>query len=176
MPSQEYERVIFQRHLASLPNFYRLLRLIHANDVECKDQHRRCCVSIVHAYFSALAIPVCTRQSWKCDAETVELGCGVGRSCLLEFPLSSADHKSPSRSSGLDRSESMLYAGSTSQLNGGGNVYLPDYSVRQLTPLQIIKVPSGCHFSHSSPALTRGSAVSPVTPCSRSPAATTRTQ
>lgn len=77
---------------------------------------------------------------------------------ILEFPLSSADHKSPSRSSGLDRSESMLYAGSTSQLNGGGNAYLPDYSVRQLTPLQIIKVPSGCHFSHNSPALTPGSA------------------
>lgn len=95
---------------------------------------------------------------------------------ILEFPLSSADHKSPSRSSGLDRSESMLYAGSTSQLNGGGNAYLPDYSVRQLTPLQIIKVPSGCRFSHNSPALTRGSAVLPVTLCPRSPAATTRTQ
>lgn len=26
------------------------------------------------------------------------------------------------------------------QLNGAGNVYLPDYSVRQLTHLQIIKV------------------------------------
>lgn len=28
------------------------------------------------------------------------------------------------------------------QLNGGGNVYLPDYTVRQLTHLQIIKVTS----------------------------------
>ncbi|MEQ2198029.1 hypothetical protein XENOCAPTIV_006572 [Xenoophorus captivus] len=49
-------------------------------------------------------------------------------------------HRSPSHSSGLERSESMLYAGSMGQLNGGGNFYLPDYSVRQLTPLQIIKV------------------------------------
>lgn len=33
------------------------------------------------------------------------------------------------------------------QLNGGGNAYLPDYSVRQLTHLQIIKVPSNlCSF------------------------------
>ncbi|MEQ2159126.1 hypothetical protein GOODEAATRI_019337, partial [Goodea atripinnis] len=47
---------------------------------------------------------------------------------------------SPSHSSGLERSESMLYAGSMGQLNGGGSFYLPDYSVRQLTPLQIIKV------------------------------------
>lgn len=34
----------------------------------------------------------------------------------------------------------MLYGGSTSQLNGAGNLYLPDYSVRQLTHLQVIKV------------------------------------
>lgn len=51
-----------------------------------------------------------------------------------------AVHRSPSRSSGLDRSEPMLYGGSMGQLNGGGNVYLPDYSVRQLTHLQVIKV------------------------------------
>lgn len=63
-----------------------------------------------------------------------------------DFPcnvmLSSAVNWSPSRSSGLDRSESMLHGGSMGQLNGGVNVYLPDYSVRQLTHLQIIKVPS----------------------------------
>lgn len=58
---------------------------------------------------------------------------------------SSAVHRSPSRSSGLDRSEPMLYGGSMSQLNGGGNVYLPDYSVRQLTHLQIIKVTPATH-------------------------------
>ncbi|XP_059903455.1 metal transporter CNNM1-like isoform X1 [Gadus macrocephalus] len=49
-------------------------------------------------------------------------------------------HRSPSRSSGLDRSESMLYGGSMNQLNGGGSAYLPDYSVRQLTPVQVIKI------------------------------------
>ncbi|KAK7930108.1 hypothetical protein WMY93_006503 [Mugilogobius chulae] len=49
-------------------------------------------------------------------------------------------HRSPSRSSGLERSESMLYGGSMSQLNGGSNLYLPDYSVRQLTHLQVIKI------------------------------------
>lgn len=59
----------------------------------------------------------------------------------------SAVHRSPSRSSGLDRSESMLYGGSMGQLNGGGNVYLPDYSVRQLTHLQIIKVTPEPHIT-----------------------------
>ena len=54
--------------------------------------------------------------------------------------LGSPVHRSPSRSSGLDRSESMLYGGSMNQLNGGGSAYLPDYSVRQLTPVQVIKV------------------------------------
>ena len=34
----------------------------------------------------------------------------------------------------------MLYGGSMNQLNGGGSAYLPDYSVRQLTPVQVIKV------------------------------------
>lgn len=61
---------------------------------------------------------------------------------LKSLRVLSADHRSPSRSSGLTRSESMLYGGSMGQLNGGVNVYLPDYSVRQLTHLQIIKVPS----------------------------------
>ncbi|KAJ0051073.1 hypothetical protein NL108_012276, partial [Boleophthalmus pectinirostris] len=54
-------------------------------------------------------------------------------------------HRSPSRSSGLDRSDSMLYGGSMGQLNGGSNLYLPDYSVRQLTHLQIIKI-SRSHY------------------------------
>uniref|UniRef100_A0A3P9IKC0 Metal transporter n=1 Tax=Oryzias latipes TaxID=8090 RepID=A0A3P9IKC0_ORYLA len=57
---------------------------------------------------------------------------------------------SPSRSSGLDHSESMLHGGSMGQLNGGVNVYLPDYSVRQLTHLQIIKITR----SHYQNALT----------------------
>uniref|UniRef100_A0A3B5M780 Metal transporter n=1 Tax=Xiphophorus couchianus TaxID=32473 RepID=A0A3B5M780_9TELE len=59
--------------------------------------------------------------------------------------IMSTVHRSPSHSS-----ESMLYAGSLGQLNGGGNFYLPDYSVRQLTPLQIIKITC----SHYQNALT----------------------
>ncbi|CAL8353144.1 unnamed protein product [Boreogadus saida] len=61
---------------------------------------------------------------------------------------------------GLDRSESMLYGGSMNQLNGGGSAYLPDYSVRQLTPVQVIK-----RYSH---LLARFLSI-------RSPGATTRT-
>lgn len=61
-------------------------------------------------------------------------------SCSVIKVLPCAVHRSPSRSSGLDRSETMLYGGSMGQLNGGGSVYLPDYSVRQLTHLQVIKV------------------------------------
>lgn len=57
-------------------------------------------------------------------------------------------HRSPSRSSGLDRSESMLYGGSMAQLNGGANLYLPDYSVRQLTHLQVIKI-SRSHYQNA---------------------------
>ncbi|MBN3295776.1 CNNM1 protein, partial [Amia calva] len=59
-------------------------------------------------------------------------------------------HRSPSRSSGLNRSDSMIYGGSMSQLNTGNNAYLPDYSVRQLTDLQIIKITR----SHYQNALT----------------------
>ncbi|KAM8858491.1 metal transporter CNNM1 [Spinachia spinachia] len=44
-----------------------------------------------------------------------------------------------SRSSGLNQSDSFL-SGSVGQLATGGGVYLPDYSVRQLTDLQIIKI------------------------------------
>lgn len=65
---------------------------------------------------------------------------------MFDIMSSFAVHRSPSRSSGLDRSESMLYGGSMSQLNGGGNVYLPDYSVRQLTHLQLIKVKPETHM------------------------------
>uniref|UniRef100_A0A3Q3RLM4 Metal transporter n=1 Tax=Mastacembelus armatus TaxID=205130 RepID=A0A3Q3RLM4_9TELE len=70
-------------------------------------------------------------------------------------------HRSPSRSSGLDRSESMLYGGSMGQLNGGGNVYLPDYSVRQLTHLQIIKI-TRSHYQNAVTATRMDS--SPQTP------------
>uniref|UniRef100_A0A1A8PH57 Metal transporter n=1 Tax=Nothobranchius rachovii TaxID=451742 RepID=A0A1A8PH57_9TELE len=70
-------------------------------------------------------------------------------------------HRSPSRSSGLDRSESMLYGGSMSQLNGGVNVYLPDYSVRQLTHLQVIKI-TRSHYQNALTATRMDS--SPQTP------------
>ncbi|XP_055745468.1 metal transporter CNNM4-like [Salvelinus fontinalis] len=46
-----------------------------------------------------------------------------------------------SGSSGLNQSDSVLSGGSVGQLSiGGGGVYLPDFCVRQLTDLQIIKV------------------------------------
>uniref|UniRef100_A0A8C5DFW2 Metal transporter n=1 Tax=Gouania willdenowi TaxID=441366 RepID=A0A8C5DFW2_GOUWI len=70
-------------------------------------------------------------------------------------------HRSPSRSSGLERSESMLYGGSMNQLNGGGNSYLPDYSVRQLTHLQIIKI-TRSHYQNAVTATRMDS--SPQTP------------
>ncbi|XP_067858161.1 metal transporter CNNM1 [Heptranchias perlo] len=55
-------------------------------------------------------------------------------------------NKSPSRSSGLQRSESasradrIEFGGSTHQLNLSSYNYLPDYSVRQLTDLQFVKI------------------------------------
>ncbi|KAK6300863.1 hypothetical protein J4Q44_G00289610 [Coregonus suidteri] len=70
-------------------------------------------------------------------------------------------HRSPSRSSGLDRSDSMLYGGSLGQLNGGGSVYLPDYSVRQLTHLQVIKI-TRSHYQNALTATRMDS--SPQTP------------
>lgn len=48
-----------------------------------------------------------------------------------------------SRASGLNQSDLLLSGGSVGQLalgGGGGGVYLPDYSVRQLTDLQVLKV------------------------------------
>ncbi|XP_034045049.1 metal transporter CNNM1-like [Thalassophryne amazonica] len=72
-----------------------------------------------------------------------------------------AVHRSPSRSSGLDRSDTMLYGGSMGQLNGAGNVYLPDYSVRQLTHLQIIKI-TRSHYQNAVTATRMDS--SPQTP------------
>uniref|UniRef100_A0A3Q4MF61 Metal transporter n=1 Tax=Neolamprologus brichardi TaxID=32507 RepID=A0A3Q4MF61_NEOBR len=80
---------------------------------------------------------------------------------IFDIISSFAVHRSPSRSSGLDRSESMLYGGSMSQLNGGGNVYLPDYSVRQLTHLQLIKI-TRSHYQNAVTATRMDS--SPQTP------------
>uniref|UniRef100_A0A3Q0SX33 Metal transporter n=1 Tax=Amphilophus citrinellus TaxID=61819 RepID=A0A3Q0SX33_AMPCI len=49
-------------------------------------------------------------------------------------------HRYSSRASSLNQSDSLLSGGSVGQLTAGGGVYLPDYSVRQLTDLQIIKI------------------------------------
>lgn len=51
-----------------------------------------------------------------------------------------------SRASSLNQSDSLLSGGSVGQLTAGGGSYLPDYSVRQLADLQIIKVTNinGC--------------------------------
>uniref|UniRef100_A0A4W4E5Y6 Metal transporter n=1 Tax=Electrophorus electricus TaxID=8005 RepID=A0A4W4E5Y6_ELEEL len=54
-------------------------------------------------------------------------------------------HRSPSRSSGLNHSDTTIHGGSLGQLSVGGGAYLPDYSVRQVTDLQIIKVPPTSH-------------------------------
>ncbi|XP_010781008.1 metal transporter CNNM1 [Notothenia coriiceps] len=66
-----------------------------------------------------------------------------------------------SRGSGLNHSESLLSGGSAGQLTTGGGVYLPDYSVRQLTDLQIIKITRN-HYQNALTATRMDS--SPQTP------------
>lgn len=59
------------------------------------------------------------------------------------FSAFCAGQRYSSRASGLNQSDLLSSGGSVGQLaagGGGGGVYLPDYSVRQLTDLQIIKV------------------------------------
>ncbi|XP_054634750.1 metal transporter CNNM1-like isoform X2 [Dunckerocampus dactyliophorus] len=75
--------------------------------------------------------------------------------------LMPADPRSPSRSNALDCSESAPHGGNASQLNGGSNVYLPDYSVRQLTHLQILKI-TRSHYQNAVTATMMDS--SPQTP------------
>ncbi|KAJ8404923.1 hypothetical protein AAFF_G00333100 [Aldrovandia affinis] len=77
------------------------------------------------------------------------------------MPSLSSVHRSPSRSSGLNRSDSMIYGGSMSQLNTSNSAYLPDYSVRQLTDLQIIKI-TRSHYQNAMMATRMDS--SPQTP------------
>ncbi|KPP60523.1 hypothetical protein Z043_121473, partial [Scleropages formosus] len=77
------------------------------------------------------------------------------------MPSLSAVHRSPSRSSGLNHSDSMTYGGSSSQLNSSGGAYLPDYTVRQLTDLQIIKI-TRSHYQNALTATRMDS--SPQTP------------
>lgn len=65
-----------------------------------------------------------------------------GPVCELLFPLCLGKGYS-SRASGLNQSDLLLSGGSVGQLaigGGAGGVYLPDYSVRQLTDLQVLKV------------------------------------
>lgn len=64
-----------------------------------------------------------------------------------------------SRSSGLNQSDSLLSGGSMGQLTTG--IYLPDYSVRQLSDLQIIKITRN-HYQNAMTATRMDS--SPQTP------------
>ncbi|XP_028279124.1 metal transporter CNNM1 [Parambassis ranga] len=66
-----------------------------------------------------------------------------------------------SRGSGLNQSDSLLSGGSVGQLTTGGGLYLPDYSVRQLTDLQIIKITKN-HYQNALTASRMDS--SPQTP------------
>uniref|UniRef100_A0A667XZC7 Metal transporter n=1 Tax=Myripristis murdjan TaxID=586833 RepID=A0A667XZC7_9TELE len=66
-----------------------------------------------------------------------------------------------SRGSGLNQSDSVLSGGSVGQLSTGAGVYLPDYSVRQLTDLQIIKITRN-HYQNALTATRMDS--SPQTP------------
>uniref|UniRef100_A0A3Q1H9H1 Metal transporter n=2 Tax=Anabas testudineus TaxID=64144 RepID=A0A3Q1H9H1_ANATE len=79
-----------------------------------------------------------------------------------------------SRGSGLNQSDSLLSGGSVGQLTtGGGGVYLPDYSVRQLTDLQIIKITRN-HYQNALTATRMDS--SPQTPDPVDPDAKGRSQ
>ncbi|KAM9726607.1 metal transporter CNNM1 [Menidia menidia] len=70
-------------------------------------------------------------------------------------------HRYSSRGSGLNQSDSLLSGGSVGQLTTGGGLYLPDYSVRQLTDLQIIKITRN-HYQNAVTATRMDS--SPQTP------------
>ncbi|XP_072534081.1 metal transporter CNNM1 isoform X1 [Salminus brasiliensis] len=70
-------------------------------------------------------------------------------------------HRSPSRSSGLNHSDTTIHGGSLGQLSISGGAYLPDYSVRQLTDLQIIKITRN-HYQNALTATRMDS--SPQTP------------
>ncbi|KAF0027464.1 hypothetical protein F2P81_020205 [Scophthalmus maximus] len=70
-------------------------------------------------------------------------------------------HRYSSRSSGLNQSDSLLSGSSVGQLAAGGGIYLPDYSVRQLTDLQIIKITRN-HYQNALMATRIDS--SPLTP------------
>ncbi|XP_068424576.1 metal transporter CNNM1 [Clinocottus analis] len=79
----------------------------------------------------------------------------------LIMPLPIVGQRYSSRGSGLNQSDSLLSGGSVGQLTAGGGVYLPDYSVRQLTDLQIIKI-TRIHYQNALMATRMDS--SPQTP------------
>lgn len=68
---------------------------------------------------------------------------------FASLPFPPAVNRSPSRCSGLNRSESPNrehndYGGSTTQLHSGSNnIYTPDYSVHILCDVQFVKVRAG---------------------------------
>ncbi|TRY84075.1 hypothetical protein DNTS_008923 [Danionella cerebrum] len=70
-------------------------------------------------------------------------------------------HRSPSPSSGLNHSDTTIHAGSLGQLSISSGPYLPDYTVRQLTDLQIIKITRN-HYQNALTATRMDS--SPQTP------------
>uniref|UniRef100_A0A671KJB4 Metal transporter n=1 Tax=Sinocyclocheilus anshuiensis TaxID=1608454 RepID=A0A671KJB4_9TELE len=76
-------------------------------------------------------------------------------------------HRSPSRSSGLNHSDTTIHRGSLGQLSISGGPYLPDYSVHQLTDLQIIKITRN-HYQNALTATRMDS--SPQTPDAESQA------
>uniref|UniRef100_A0A8C1KLE2 Metal transporter n=1 Tax=Cyprinus carpio TaxID=7962 RepID=A0A8C1KLE2_CYPCA len=76
-------------------------------------------------------------------------------------------HRSPSRSSGLNHLDTTIHGGSLGQLSISGGPYLPDYSVRQLTDLQIIKITRN-HYQNALTATRMDS--SPQTPDAESQA------
>ncbi|CAF94553.1 unnamed protein product, partial [Tetraodon nigroviridis] len=86
-----------------------------------------------------------------------------GTNVLLLPPLCAGKGYS-SRASGLNQSDLLLSGGSVGQLaigGGGGGVYLPDYSVRQLTDLQVLKI-TRSHYQNALTATRMDS--SPQTP------------
>ncbi|XP_034041099.1 metal transporter CNNM1 [Thalassophryne amazonica] len=81
---------------------------------------------------------------------------------LALIPPLPVGQRCSSRSSGLNQSDSLLSGGSMGQLpTGGGGVYLPDYSVRQITDLQILKITRN-HYQNALRATKMDS--SPQTP------------
>lgn len=101
-----------------------------------------------------------TTPSWSCAGSRNPSGT-MSESEYLPLPSPPTVNRSPSRCSGLNRSESPSrehndYGGSTTQLHSSSNnVYTPDYSVHILCDVQFVKVLMGwqgpSHPSHYLP-------------------------